>query len=182
MNRFFSLATLIAVISVFLAGCGEFTVPATDERKVTFHSPVNIETVASATPAAPAVRMVREYPEIDPEDGCTYLVHAMSDGTFPKKMVDCSNPQPAPKPATPVTSVGVKPAASCSAINPSPFVGGNWTFASGNMWSLMGGSQEIHGAQGWVVQTPGYPDGSGLPTGKLETTNVATAYDVGGCQ
>lgn len=83
---------------------------------------------------------------------------------------------------TPVATATTATAAQgCSTISPSPFVGGNWKFQAMNMWSLTGGSQTIHGAQGWVVQTPGVPGGLGLPAGVSETTDVASAYNVGNC-
>lgn len=92
-------------------------------------------------------------------------------------------------PASAQTTTTQQPAAqqpqsttlACKDVNPSGSVGGNWKFVSGNMWSLTGGSQSVHGAEGWTVHTPGYPGGNGLPQGKSETTSAASAYNMS-CQ
>lgn len=165
----------MVIASMALLSACSCTIPETPGGTLTvFGFTPNVPTPA---PAAPVRVVIREYPE-KREDGSIWEVTEWS--APPIHTEKLSKAAPAPVKAR---QVSAKPAAQpCSSINPSPFVGGNWTFKGVNQWSLTGGSQSIHGAPGWVVHTPGYPGGNGLPAEASETTDVATAYNVGGCQ
>lgn len=77
--------------------------------------------------------------------------------------------QVAPPNAAPAATQPQTPACDPSVL------GGSWTHKGGNMYSL-NGSATITGHSAWVVHTPNYPGGSGLPAGTPETVDVATGY------
>ena len=164
------LVLLVLGVIVLSAGCS-CTLPATPGLTVSLD--ITSPTPAAAAPAIQRV-IVREYPELR-ADGSEWLVTKWSaHPLYTDMLIKAASTQPTVVPAVPAT-VG------CSTINPSPFVGGKWEFTGGNGWSLTGGSQTIHGARGWVIHTPGHPDDPGLPAGKAEATDAATAYNLG-CQ
>lgn len=154
---FFGLLLVWAVINIFAPAFGLSTVaiwsfdgmkPLADPVKAVWNgvgtgvsrfvgtSPASAAPAAPAVPAGTATRvtLIKEYPEVDPADGCTYWVKAMSDGTFPKTMVSCPavSPPAVPAPAAPATPAAPAPLAASAPCNSQrethvPAVGQGWT-------------------------------------------------------